>query len=163
MERLGSKSMASGFAAPRNAPIYYAYPGSLTTPLFFQKQRVRYLRFYYRTLRHGSGYAAKRRRWARFAADGPAAPLRRTKMIHFPPSPRDNFQNYAGLRGQNDTSQPYPGFSRNNEPSTCGFNFTIDAMVASWRFSPVNRYSFDLVAFSSNPNRLAKQKSPTST
>ncbi len=37
--------MASGFAAPRNAPIYYVYPGSLTIPLLFQKQRVRYLRF----------------------------------------------------------------------------------------------------------------------
>lgn len=84
----------------------------------------------------------------------------RDKLIRFPPSPRDNFQNYAGLRGQNDASQPYPAFSRNNKPSTCGFNFAIGAMVASWRFSPVNRYSCDLVAFSSTPKSPAKSKKP---
>lgn len=87
-------------------------------------------------------------------------PLRKTKMIHFPPSPRDNFQNYAGLRGQNDTSQPYPEFSRNNKPSTCGFNFVIDTMVASWRFGPVNRYSCDLIAFPNTPKSTAKRKKP---
>ena len=65
----------------------------------------------------------------------------RDKMIRFPPSPRDNFQNYAGLRGPNDASQPYPAFSRNNKPSTCSFNFAIGAMVTSWRFGPVNRHS----------------------
>lgn len=65
-----------------------------------------------------------------FAADGSVPPLRKTKMIHFPPSPRDNFQNYAGLRGENDSSQPYPAFSRNNNPFTCGFIFTAVAMVA---------------------------------
>ena len=37
--------MVSGFAAPRNASIYYAYPQTPDHTLFFQKQRVRYLRF----------------------------------------------------------------------------------------------------------------------
>jgi hypothetical protein len=84
----------------------------------------------------------------------------RDKSIRFPPPPRDNFQNYAGLQSQNDASQPYPVFSRNNKPSTCGFNFTIGAMVARQRFSPVNRYSCDLVAFSSKPKSPAKRKRP---
>lgn len=82
----------------------------------------------------------------------------RDKVIRFPPSPRDNFQNYAGLRGQNDTNQPYPAFLRNNKPSTCSFNFAIGTMVASWRFSPVNRYSCDLVAFSNTPNPAKSKK-----
>lgn len=93
-------------------------------------------------------------------ADGIPPPLRETKMIHFPPSPRDNFQNYAGLRGPNDASQPYPAFSRNNKPSTCGFNFAIGAMVASWRFSPVNLYSCVFVAFSNTPKSPVKRKKP---
>ena len=87
-------------------------------------------------------------------------PLHETKMIRFPPSPRDHFQNYARLRGQNDVDQAYPAFSRNNRPSTCGFNFTIDDMVASWRFSPVDRYSCNLVAFFSKPKSTAKSKKP---
>lgn len=95
-----------------------------------------------------------------FAADGSVPPLRKTKMIHFSPSPRDIFQNYAGLRGENDSSQPYPAFSRNNKPSTCGFNFAIGAMVASWRFSPVNLYSCVFVAFSNTPKSLAIRKKP---
>ena len=33
-------------------------------------------------------------------------------------------------------------------------------MVASWRFSPVNRYSCDLVAFPDKPNSLTKRKKP---
>lgn len=33
-------------------------------------------------------------------------------------------------------------------------------MVASWRFSPVNRYSCDLVAFPGKPNSLTKRKKP---
>ena len=89
----------------------------------------------------------------------PATPPR-DKNDPFPPSPRDDFQNYAGLRGPNDASQPYPTFSRNNKPSTCGFNFAIGAMVASWRFSPVNRYSCVFVAFSSKPKSPAKCKKP---
>lgn len=95
-----------------------------------------------------------------FAADGSVPPLRKTKMIHFSPSPRDIFQNYAGLRGENDSSQPYPAFSRNNKPSTCGFNFAIGAMVASWRFSPVNLYSCVFVAFSNTPKSPVKRKKP---
>ena len=101
------------------------------------------------------------------AADEPCGPSRikssaalAAKMIRFPPSPRDNFQNYAGLRGQDAASQPCPALSRSNKPSTCGFNFTIGTMVASWRFSPVNRYSCDLVAFPSKPNSLTKRKKP---
>lgn len=84
----------------------------------------------------------------------------RDKLIRFPPSPRDNFQNYVGLRGKNDASQPYPAFSRKNMPSTCGFIFAAVAMVARQRFSPVNRYSCDLVAFSSKPKSPAKRKKP---
>ena len=160
MERLRSKSVASGFAVSRNAPIYYACPRTPDHTLVLSKTASPLPAVLYRTLRYGSGYAAKRRRWARFAADGSAPPLRETKMIHFPPSPRDNFQNYAGLRGQNAASQPYPAFSINNKPSTCGFNFAIGTMLASWRFSPVNRYSCDLVAFPSKPNSLTKRKKP---
>lgn len=96
----------------------------------------------------------------RFVAGGIASPFLETKMIHFPPSPRGNFQNYAGLRGQNDVSQPYPAFSRNNKPSTCGFIFTAIAMFARQRFSPVNRYSCVFVAFSNTPKSPDKRKKP---
>ncbi len=152
--------MASGFAVSRNAPIYYACPRTPDHTLVLSKTASPLPAVLYRTLRYGSGYAAKRRRWARFAADGSAPPLRETKMIHFPPSPRDNFQNYAGLRGQNAASQPYPAFSRNNKPSTCGFIFTAVAMVARQRFSPVKRYSCFFVAFSNTPKSPAKRKKP---
>ena len=37
MMRLGSKSMASGFAAPRNVPIYYAYPWTPDHTLVFSE------------------------------------------------------------------------------------------------------------------------------
>lgn len=84
----------------------------------------------------------------------------RTKMFRFPPSPRGRFQNDSGLRCKNGASLPYPAFSRNNKPSTCGFNFAIGAMVASWRFSPVNRYSCFFVAFSNTPKSPAKRKKP---
>lgn len=87
----------------------------------------------------------------------------RTKMFRFPPSPRGRFQNDSGLRCKNGASLPYPAFSRNNKPSTCGFNFTIGAMVASWRFSPVNRYSCVFVAFSNTPKSPAKRKKPRQT
>lgn len=86
-----------------------------------------------------------------------------TKMICIPPSPRGHFQNYAGLRGQNDASQPYPAFLIFDKPSTCGFNFAIGAMVASWRFSPVNRYSCVFVAFSNTPKSPVKRKKPRQT
>ena len=92
-------------------------------------------------------------------ADG-FAPPSRGKMIRFPPSPRDHFQNYAGLRGQNGACQPYSAFSKYDKPSTCGFNFAIGSMVASRRFSPVNRYSCVFVAFSNTPKSPAKRKKP---
>ena len=57
----------------------------------------------------------------------------------FPPSPRDHFQNYAGLRGQNGASQPCPAIKQIDKASTCGFIIAVIAMVASRRFSPVNR------------------------
>lgn len=84
----------------------------------------------------------------------------RTKIIRFPPSPRGRFQNDSGLRCKNGTSQPYPAFSRNNKPSTCGFNFAIGAMVARQRFSPVNLYSCVFVAFSNTPKSPVKRKKP---
>lgn len=84
----------------------------------------------------------------------------RNKNDPFPPSSRNHFQNYAGLRGKNGSSQPYSTFSKYDKPSTCGFKFTTSAMVASRRFSPVNRYSCDFVAFSNTPKSPAKRKKP---
>lgn len=83
-----------------------------------------------------------------------------TKMIRIPPSPRGRFQNDGGLRCKNGVSQPYPAFSIFDKPSTCGFNFAIGAMVASWRFSPVKRYICVFVAFSNTPKSPAKRKKP---
>ena len=86
--------------------------------------------------------------------------LHETKMIRFLRPQGIIFQNYVGLRGQNGARQPYPAFSKYVKPSTCGFNFALGAMVASRRFSPVNRYSCDLVAFPNTPKSTAKRKKP---
>ena len=91
-------------------------------------------------------------------ADGfsPISPW--TKMIRFPPSLRGHFQNHGGLRRKNAAGQPYPAFLIFCKPSTCGFIFAAVTMVARQRFSPVNRYSFDLVAFLNTPKSPAKRK-----
>ena len=93
-------------------------------------------------------------------ADGFALLSPGTKMDPFPPSSRNHFQNYAGLRDQNGACQPYSAFSKYDKPSTCGFRFATSAMVASRRFSPVNRYSCVFVAFSNTPKSPAKRKKP---
>ena len=93
-------------------------------------------------------------------ADGFTSLSRGAKLNRFPPSPRGHFQNYVGLRGQNGASQPYPTFLKFGKPSTCSFDFTAVAMVASQRFSPVNRYSFIFIAFSNTPKSPAKRKKP---
>lgn len=83
-----------------------------------------------------------------------------TKMPRFPPSPRGHFQNYAGLRGQNGASQPYPAIKQIDKASTCSFDFTAVAIVANQRFNPVNRYSCIFVAFSNTSKSLSERKKP---
>ena len=83
-----------------------------------------------------------------------------TKMIRFPPPIRGHFQNYDGLRCKNGASQPYPAFLIFGKPSTCGFIFAAVAMVSRQRVSPVKRYRFVFIAFSSTPKSPAKRKTP---
>ena len=89
----------------------------------------------------------------------PATPPR-DKNDPFSSVPKGQFSKLRRITGPDAASQPYPAFSRNNKPSTCGFNIAIGTMLASWRFSPVNRYSCVFVAFSNTPKSPAKRKKP---
>ena len=60
-----------------------------------------------------------------------------TKMIRFPPSPRDQPEPLATkpahLLRLTRYPRPYPRFPENRRRSTCGFVFTFFAVVGGWR------------------------------
>lgn len=62
---------------------------------------------------------------------------RETKMIRFPPFPRDQLEPLATkpahLLRLTRYPRPYPRFPENRRRSTCGFVFTFFAVVGDWR------------------------------
>lgn len=67
---------------------------------------------------------------------------RETKMIRFPPFPRDQLEPLATkpahLLRLTRYPRPYPRFPENRRRSTCGFVFTFFAVVGDWRPKVVN-------------------------